>query len=61
MKTAWGEQWTTKMSSREKAWDGWFKMSWLMEFAMTSLAGAPEAIASGDESMWNRNGTGSSS
>lgn len=28
---------------------------------MTSLAGAPEAIASADASMWKRNGTGSSS
>ena len=28
---------------------------------MTSLAGAPEAIASAGASIWNRNGTGSSS
>jgi hypothetical protein len=28
---------------------------------MTSLAGAPEAIASADASIWNKNGTGSSS
>jgi len=28
---------------------------------MTSLAGEPAAIASADASIWNRNGTGSSS
>ena len=49
------------MSSGEKAWDGWFKTSLSMELVMTSLAGAPVAIASADASIWNRNGTGSSS
>lgn len=61
LNTACGEQWITKISSGEKAWDGWFRTSWLMEFDMTSLAGAPDAIASSEASIWNRNGTGSSS
>lgn len=61
LKTACGEQWTTKTSSGVNAWEECDRTSSSIDFDTTILVGFPVDSISGGKVTWKENGTGSSS